>query len=180
MSRKLTQGDDQAVALVSKWASDPDASKASRIAAALMSGEWLTAAETAERFECASSMLSQGVQIMRRAGLNVVSRPAGTSGLMSYSVDSSRPARRSKRVDDEQAGVTHPNLGAVLTVRALVLDSQGDLVMQLSNGKGSCAVKVNRARRVSVADRLTVAVVAVVCVVLLALLVALSLYDYAP
>lgn len=45
-------------------------------------------------------------------------------------------------VEVERAGVTHPNLGETLTVRGLVLDPGGDLVMYLSNGSTSWQVRV--------------------------------------
>lgn len=42
-----------------------------------------------------------------------------------------------RNVRAEQAGETHPALGAKLTVRALALDERGRLVVHLSNGTGA-------------------------------------------
>jgi hypothetical protein len=128
---------ERARLVVENWRAKPDRSVTSQIGSSLLNGEWLTSHDVDEQWGGASnSMLAQVVSTLRLAGEHVVERDAGPNGLHAYSVSSSQLVQR------ESAGVTHPQLGAVLTVRALVLDESGDLIVSLSNGSQAWSAKI--------------------------------------
>jgi hypothetical protein len=81
------------------------------------------------------SILGQVISVLRQAGYKIERDHMG-GGRFRFRVKTGHTpaARRSTRVAREDAGVTHPQLGATLTVRALALDERGDLTVHLSNG----------------------------------------------
>jgi len=118
-------------ATIAYWERHPE-SFAARTYARMVAGEWVTSADAvAEGIN--GSNVSQVVAVLHKAGLPVETKSAGYSNAKTYRL---RP-RRGTRVDREVQGVTHPALGAVLTVRALALDAAGDLTVHLSNGNGA-------------------------------------------
>ena len=101
----------------------------------MLAGEWIGRDEVEPG---AATMLSQVVAKLRLAGFKVAERrtPGATdSRLKQWQVNPDLHAP--VRVEREAAGLTHPELGAVLTVRALAMTDDGELAMTLSNGSQS-------------------------------------------
>jgi isoaspartyl peptidase/L-asparaginase-like protein (Ntn-hydrolase superfamily) len=125
---------------VAKWQAKPEATMASRLGSAIMAGEW-TDVHSARAIGAKSSNLNQVVDVLRAAGIALATQNR-SHGAKAYRAKAARGASTKRTVVAEQAGLTHPHLGAVLTVRALALDEDGELVMQVSNGTGGWLVKV--------------------------------------
>jgi hypothetical protein len=129
------QTHESAAATVERWQRKPGTSTASVFGSRMLRGEWVTAAELEESGASASN-LSQITKTLKTAGYKVEHETMpGTNGAMRFRVKAK--AARKAAVEREDAGVTHPQLGAVLTVRALALDERGELVVHLSNGKAA-------------------------------------------
>jgi hypothetical protein len=138
-------------ATVEYWNKNPD-SVVAVLGLRMLAGEWTQADDVpAGR---SKSLLGQTVGVLRAAGYDVETMRAPTGG-------GNRRAFRVRQVGErktgaragllgpprgrvasapvavENAGTTHPQLGAKLTVRALALDDRGHLVVHLSNGHGA-------------------------------------------
>lgn len=119
--------------VVARWQAEPDRSVTAQLGVRMLAGEWTTAADAAE-LGGSTALMGTVVKALKNAGYTVDVASAGGNAKR-YRV---KPTRgRAKRVGVEHAGTSHPQLGAVLTVRALALDEAGQLVVQLSNGNGS-------------------------------------------
>jgi hypothetical protein len=103
-----------------------------------MAGDWIVVSELAEEWGIASTSVSSILGTARHAGLAVEDEKLLDDGR----THRYRVKRAVRRVTHESAGVTHPQLGSTLTVRALVIESDGSLVMQLSNGTSSWACSI--------------------------------------
>jgi hypothetical protein len=125
-----TKRNADAEATVARWRTDPERSNVAMVGARILSGEWTTAAWVVNEVGAAASTLSQVAATLRAAGYKVETQSAGGNA-KAYRV---KAAKRRATVTAEHAGITHPQLGAVLTVRALALDEGGNLVVHLSNG----------------------------------------------
>jgi hypothetical protein len=130
----------QAAKVIAKWQADPTASMAAQLGAAIMAGEW-TGTDEARAIGAHSSNLNQVVAVLRAAGIALAMQKRAYGAKAYRAKTTGGPGTRTKVVA-EHAGLTHPHLGAVLTVRALALDEDGELVMQVSNGTGGWLVKV--------------------------------------
>jgi hypothetical protein len=126
-----TNKNTDAEATVRRWQENPERSNSAIIGGRILSGEWTTAEWVGAEVGVSHSMLSQVVTTLRAAGFKVEEKRTGTGNAKQYRV---RTAKRRAKVDAEHAGITHPQLGAVLTVRALALDEGGNLVVHLTNG----------------------------------------------
>jgi hypothetical protein len=104
----------------------------------MLAGQWVST-EDARAIGAAPTIVTQVHQRLTAAGYAVevgTREDAASRNAKQYRVKAGRraPAQRSTRVAREDAGVTHPQLGATLTVRALALDERGALTVHLSNG----------------------------------------------
>ena len=132
---------------VEYWKKFPN-SAAAGLGLRMLSGEWTQVDDVPAGKS--KSLLGQTVAVLRASGYDVEQQPASTGG-------GNRRAFRVRQVGErrrtgllgpprgrvarapvavENAGTTHPQLGATLTVRALALDERGGLVVHLSNGHG--------------------------------------------
>lgn len=140
---------------VAGWRASPDRSASARLAAALFNGKPVSAA-AAEEMGVGPAMVSQTVGTLRDAGYTVERehlgnhqfqyRMTGFDLVGGYDPPGStpppEPQPEATPVAREVAGQTHPQLGDTLRVRALVLDDEGELLMQLTNGKRAWTVQV--------------------------------------
>lgn len=142
----MAQTQEQAARVVKKWRANPEAGASSTIGARMLRGTWVVAAEVAEELGCAPSVANQVRATLEAAGYAIEREQIGGTNGYRYRVPKGGGPRRPRAVEravaHEEAGHTHPQLGAVLTVRALVMDERGRLVMQLSNGHASWAAEV--------------------------------------
>jgi hypothetical protein len=131
---------------IASWRAKPDASIHARLATALLAGETLDR-NSPLLAEVNPSNLSQVAMVFKTANYDVILErvTGGTgkqyrlnepSGPKSHNISRRQPVRR------EVAGLTHPGIGDVLTVRALLMEDDGALTMQLSNGHGAWLVQV--------------------------------------
>jgi hypothetical protein len=99
----------------------------------MLDGEWRSQEDGVD-MGASRSIFASVCMTLRKAGYTLESEPAGPNGMRRYRVASSPSANG--RVGREVDGVTYPRLGATLTVRALVLGDDGELVVQLTDGHG--------------------------------------------
>ena len=132
---------------VDYWRKNPDSASAT-LGLRMLAGEWTQVDDVPAGKSV--SLLGQAVGVLRAAGYDVEQQRAPTGGgnRKAFRVRQVGERRRmgvlgpprgrmpSAPVVVENAGTTHPQLGAKLTVRALALDERGGLVVHLSNGHG--------------------------------------------
>jgi hypothetical protein len=138
VAKGYKQSKASAVATVKRWRREPERSGAARIGTRLLAGEVL-GMSGADDAGVSPGMVGQVVRTLQIAGYRVEAERHGNAKLWKVrpeeEAEHTRPRRA--RVAREVVGETYPHLGASLTVRALVLDSDGHLAMQLSDGNGS-------------------------------------------
>jgi len=136
---------------VEHWHKYPE-SAAATLGLRMLAGEWTQVDDVPDGKS--GSLLGQTVGILRAAGYDVEQMRASTghANRKAFRVRQVGERRRmgvlgpprgrvaSTPVAVEDAGKTHPGLGAKLTVRALALDDRGQLVVHLSNGHGAAWV----------------------------------------
>ena len=131
---------EHAAATVRRWQKKPTGSNTARLGTAMLAGQW-TSAKDAVGLGASGSIAGQARMVLVAAGYELETQPTGPYGVKGYRVAGrdgrGLKARRTAAVATEAAGTTHPALGAHLTVRALALDADGQLVVHLSNGNGS-------------------------------------------
>lgn len=126
---------DSATKRIALWEKKgPEASFPAWLAHALVSGQSVSVIDADDDGK-SRSMVSMVVTTFRAAGYDI-SRELH-DGIPHYSVGHGPVVKAKGRVPDDAFAATHPSLGAVLTVRALSLDDDGELVAHLSNGNGS-------------------------------------------
>ena len=126
---------DNAAATVKRWQRNAEAptSHTAVLGLRMLAGEWTSSADAIEG-GASGGLVTQVCTVLRAAGYTVQEQARGGNG-KAFRI---KPTRgQAKAVRREQAGTSHPQLGAVLTVRALALDEGGALVVHLSNGNGS-------------------------------------------
>lgn len=125
--------EELAAMTVRKWQQGAE-SKSADIGRRMLAGEWIGRGDVDSATE--ATLLSQVAQKLRLAGFKIAERrtpDATDSRLKQWRVSPDAPVK----VERETAGLTHPELGAVLTVRALAMTDDGELAMTLSNGSQS-------------------------------------------
>jgi hypothetical protein len=136
----VTNARKYAPATVARWQAQPDSGPSAVLGTRMLAGEW-TSARDAEALGVSQSMANQVRATLVAAGYTLETRPRPEGGNGKEhrvkAVPGPKRGARSKAVRAEQAGATHPQLGATLTVRALALDERGGLVVHLSNGHGA-------------------------------------------
>ena len=131
---------------VDKWLAKPERSVSATLGARLLAGETLTATD-AEALGVGGSLLTQAVGVLAAAGYKVDRRHLGHH-VFEYSVreplgDRAARDRAAPRAERRAAPAkTHPNLGDMLRVRLLVLDEDGEVTIQLTNGSSAWAAKI--------------------------------------
>ena len=123
-----------AAATVARWKAGADSHTAD-LARRMFAGEWIGRDEVVAE-GASGAILGQIRKTLRNAGIKVEERrtPGATDGrLRQYRVTNATPAAK-RTVKREPGGGLHPELGSVLTVRALGLTDHGELSMQLANG----------------------------------------------
>ena len=122
---------------VELWLADPNRSLTATMGAGMLRGQWLSSVD-AEELGSSGAVLGQ---VRRTLKEMATSCSSATPGPADDGLHRQATPQGLKTVTREQAGDTHPHLGATLTVQALAL-VDGELVMSLSNGTGSWMVKV--------------------------------------
>lgn len=112
---------------VSFWLAHPDASIRARLASDMF--RRFVGQHDAKALGASNSIFAQTVNLVRDAGFSLDEEPRPYGGT-AYRVRTGPP------ITTTRPGTAHPELGAVLTVRALALSADG-LVVQLSAGNGS-------------------------------------------
>ena len=117
------------------WRSHPASSIRAAVASAILRGEWVGPKEAAA-LGASGSVFSQTVTILRDAGiaLSIQKRAYGGKAYRARPADA--PARGRPRVPPEAEGAAYPALGTVLTVRALILATDGRTEVALTDGNG--------------------------------------------
>jgi hypothetical protein len=127
-------------ATVAKWLATPEDERGATAAlgARMVAGEW-TGPTEADALGVSHSMTTQAAKRLEAAGYRV-ERKRGLGSRVK--AGRAKAASKAAPVRAEVAGVTHPPLGATLTVRALAFDAEGQLVMSLSNGTGAWTARI--------------------------------------
>jgi hypothetical protein len=128
---------NDAARTVELWQENPERSITAALGVRMLAGDWVTS-EDAVELGGSPTLVTQAHQTLTAAGYSVEVGNRGGNARQ-YRV---KAARRKARVEREDAGVTHPQLGAVLTVRALALDERGNLIVHLSNGNKAWAATI--------------------------------------
>lgn len=130
--------EELAAATVVRWQQSGAKTVTAKLGRRMLKGDW-TSRDDALKLGGSIALLSQVCMKLRQAGYEVEGAPVGDGAhqrLMQYRVagKAQGPPAKSEVVKREVKGLTHPELGSVLTVRALAMTDDGELAMQLSNG----------------------------------------------
>lgn len=130
------QGEDPKDTIARLWGQQ--STPTAKVGRKFLAGQWVTRDDVLA-VDMNTSNLTQIVNRLREAGYVVEEEQVNGSNAKRWRVvDNSAPVP----VKREVHGHTHPDLGSVLTVRALVMNDDGELAMSLSNGARNWTVVI--------------------------------------
>jgi hypothetical protein len=133
---------EDAERLVDQWRKVPERSFASRVAVAMLGGQFI-GNDVPDAEGVSRSGLSQVRTILTTAGYVLEQEPDGAYGARRYRVSGTGETANGSgggspvRIAREVSGTTHPPVGSRVTVRSVTLGHRGALVVHLSDGMGN-------------------------------------------
>lgn len=138
----MTQYDEKSCQRrVAMWRENPERSLTAVLGLRMIDGEWVGPSALEEE-GANKSGFTPIIKTLRGAGYALEDRvpEAGPGNAREYRVAASKARRTTVR--NEQRGVTHPEVGSMLRVRAVIAEDDGRLLVHLTNGTGAWTVQI--------------------------------------